>query len=236
MHDNWLRMLQDDEPPKSSWKPRTSTQSWDQLSVHKFTKSHTVTEKGPSRGKMVLPSLVAWRACSQIRDAPAEKRRQSKVRRSSTRTEMLFLWCFSAPYWERILAASGAHCTILCHIMLFWTYGIDHSYEARVKCKIGYDGGPITWISAKPTDWTPEVNYHTSWKKWQKIRYSAENFVFLVVQGFIDSFFMLYFTYVSYIVIEGPWNFIMCPATIRSENMSEQAWGDLLQAQSQDDE
>ena len=67
-------------------------------------------------------------------------------------------------------------------------------------------------------------------KKWQKIRYSVQNFVFLVVQGFIDSFFMLYFTYVSYIVIAGPWNFIMCPATIRSENMSEQAWGDLLQA------
>ena len=52
--------------------------------------------------------------------------------------------------------------------MLFWTYGIDHSYEARVKCKIGYDGGPITWISAKPTDWTPEVNYHTSWKNGRK--------------------------------------------------------------------
>ena len=164
MHDNWLRMLQDDEPPKSSWKPRKSTKSWDQLSVHNLTKSHTVTEKGPSRGKMVLPSLVAWRACTKIRDAPAEKRRESKVRRSSTRTEMLFLWCFSAPYRERILAASGAHCTILSHIMLFWTYGIDHSYEARVKCKIGYDGGPITWISAKPTDWTPEVNYYISWK------------------------------------------------------------------------
>ena len=29
---------------------------------------------------------------------------------------------------------------------------------------------------------------------------------------------------------------IMCPATIRSENMSEQAHGDLLQTQSQDDE
>ena len=50
------------------------------------------------------------------------------------------------------------------HIMLLKTYGIDHSYEARVKCKIVYDGGLITWISAKPTDWTPEVNYHISWK------------------------------------------------------------------------
>ena len=30
--------------------------------------------------------------------------------------------------------------------------------------------------------------------------------------------------------------FVMCPATIRSENTSEQAQGDLLQTQSQDDE
>ena len=47
----------------------------------------------------------------------------------------------------------------------------------------------------------------TSHEKWQKIQYSAENFVFLVVQGIKDSFFMLYLTYVSYIVIAGLWNF-----------------------------
>ena len=49
MHDNWLRMLQDDELPKSSWRPRKSTKSWDQLKIHE---SPTVTEKGPSRGKI----------------------------------------------------------------------------------------------------------------------------------------------------------------------------------------
>ena len=47
---------------------------------------------------------------------------------------------------------------------MFFTYCFDHSYETRVKCKIGFDGGLSTWISAKPTDWTPEVNYHISWK------------------------------------------------------------------------
>ena len=31
---------------------------------------------------------------------------------------------------------------------------------ARVKCRIGYDGGLTTWISAKQI---PEVNYHISW-------------------------------------------------------------------------
>ena len=73
-------------------------------------------------------------------------------------------------------------------------------------------------------------------KNGKKIQYDAENFVLLGVQGFIDSFFMLYLTYVSDIVDAGLWNFIMCPATIRSESMSEQAQGDLLQTQSQDDE
>ena len=53
---------------------------------------------------------------------------------------MLFLWCFSAPYWERFLAAAGAHCTIWA-TLCFWTFGISYSCEARVKCKIGYDGG-----------------------------------------------------------------------------------------------
>ena len=54
MHDNWWGMLQDDKPPKSSWRPRKSTKSRDQLSVKKIHKSHTVTEKGkgPSRGKI----------------------------------------------------------------------------------------------------------------------------------------------------------------------------------------
>ena len=60
--------------------------------------------------------------------------------------------------------------------------------------------------------------------------------MFLVVQGLKDSFFMLYFTYVSDIGSQTVDFFVKCPATIRSENMSEQAQGDLLQTQSQDDE
>ena len=98
IHDNWLRMLQDDEPPKSSWRPRTNTVVRP-IKRAKIHESHTVTEKGPSHGK-IGPSLVAWMACSKIRDAPAEKSRESKAQTSPTRTEMLFLWCFSAPYWE----------------------------------------------------------------------------------------------------------------------------------------
>ena len=64
----------------------------------KFTEGTQSRKKVHRVGNLVLPSLVAWRARTKIRDAPAEKRRESKVQRSSTRTEMLFLLCFSAPY------------------------------------------------------------------------------------------------------------------------------------------
>ena len=70
----------------------------------KIHNSHRVTEKSPSHGKN-WSNRASWRACTKIRDAPAEKT-------WTTRTERLFLWCFSAPYWEKILASSGAHCTI----------------------------------------------------------------------------------------------------------------------------
>ena len=134
VHDTWLRMLHDEEPPKSSWRPRKSTKSWDQLSVRKFTKVTQSRKQVHRVGKLVLPSLVAWRACTKIRDAPAEKRRESKVQRSSTRTEMLFLWCFSAQYWEIILAASGAHCTILailCFLLLRSTGKVQNWVRRR---------------------------------------------------------------------------------------------------------
>ena len=45
---------------------------------------------------------------------------------------------------------------------------MGYTCEARVKCKNGYDGGLITWISAKPTDSTPEVNFQISWKRPEK--------------------------------------------------------------------
>ena len=130
MHDHWLRMLQDDEPPKSSRRPRESTKFWRPIKRAKFTKvTQSLKKKVHRVGKLVLPSLVAWRACTKIRDAPAEKRRESKVQRCSTRTEMLFIWCFSASYWERILAASRAHCTILSHIMFLnvWNWSLLRS-------------------------------------------------------------------------------------------------------------
>ena len=59
----------------------------DQLLVQrKITKVTQSWKKVHPVGKLVFPSLVAWRACTKIRDAPAEKRRVvQKVQRSSTR-------------------------------------------------------------------------------------------------------------------------------------------------------
>ena len=87
VHDNWLRMLQDDEPPKSSWRPRKSTKSWVELSVQKFTR---VTQSRKKKKRSIAwenwSNRASWRGghVPKIRDAPAEKRRESKVQRCST--------------------------------------------------------------------------------------------------------------------------------------------------------
>ena len=115
VHDNWWRMLQDDEPPKSSWRPRKSTKSWVQLSVQKFTRVTRSRKKVHRVGKMVQPSLVAWRACTKIRDAPAEKRRESKVQRSSTN---LFL----SAVLREMLSSFRSALHNLSHIMLLFEW------------------------------------------------------------------------------------------------------------------
>ena len=104
------------------------------------------------------------------------------------------------------------------------------------KCKIGYDGGLVTWISAKPTVWTPEVNYYTSGimaEKFSIMRRTSCSSLSRVLST-RSSCFTSPTSPTS--LSQDYENFIMCPATIRSDNMSEQAQGDLLQTQSQDDE
>ena len=60
MHDNWLRMLRDDEPPTSSWRPRKSTKSWDQLSAHKITKA----DLNCLSGTVSTSTSTTWRSCA----------------------------------------------------------------------------------------------------------------------------------------------------------------------------
>ena len=69
--------------------------------------SCTVTEKGPSHGKN-WSYRASWRGGHVPKFAMRQQRKDvsPKHKESSTRTEILFLWCFSAPYWERILPHS----------------------------------------------------------------------------------------------------------------------------------
>ena len=66
-------------------------------------KSHSHGKRSIAWEKLVLPSLVAWRACTKIRDAPAEKRRESKAQRSSNE---VFLSAVSrenfSSYWSTL--------------------------------------------------------------------------------------------------------------------------------------
>ena len=118
MYDNWLRILQDDEPPKSSWRPRKSTKSWDQSSVQKFTKVTQSRKKVHREGKLVPPSLVASMMCQNSRCTSREKTWIQSTKKLNENWDAISLVFLNAVLWERILAASGAHCTILSHIML----------------------------------------------------------------------------------------------------------------------
>ena len=73
VHDTWLSMLQDDEPPKSSRRPRKGTKSWDQWSVQKFTKVTQSRNQVHREGKLVLPSPVASMMYQNSRRTSREK-------------------------------------------------------------------------------------------------------------------------------------------------------------------
>ena len=73
VHDAWLSMLQDDEPPKSSRRPRKGTKSWDQWSVQKFTKVTQSRNQVHREGKLVLPSPVASMMYQNSRRTSREK-------------------------------------------------------------------------------------------------------------------------------------------------------------------
>ena len=108
VHDNWLRMLQDDEPPKSSWRPRKSTKSWVQFRHAKDHESHTITEKkkGPSRGKIGPTEPRGVEGMYQKFAMRQQRKDKSPKYKEAQRI------CFSTPYWEKCWAASRAHCTI----------------------------------------------------------------------------------------------------------------------------
>ena len=97
-----------------------------------------------------------------------------KFKEAQRELRCYFLRCFSAPYGERISAASGAHCTFFEQYHALKTFGIDHSYEARVKCKIGYDGGLLLFESLRSPRKGQLRSITTSHEKWQKIQYYAE--------------------------------------------------------------
>ena len=110
-------------------------------------------------------------------------------------------------FWERILAVSGAHGTILSHIMLLNV--LNWLPLRRRSCYLNlYEAHGLNTSGQLPH----LMNNGRKSVLCGELRAPH-------CPGFIDSFFMLYLTYVSYIVIAGLWKNIMCPATIRSENM-----------------
>ena len=201
MHDNWSRMLQDDEPPKSSWRPRKSKKPWGQLSVQKLTKVTQSLKKVHREGKLVLPSLVASMMYQHSRCASREKTWVQSTKKLDENWDAISLVFLSAVLWERISAASGAYCTILS---LFMLLNVLNCSLLLFKVKIlKFDPSAFLLFESLRS---PRIEHlrsiTTSHEKWKKIQYCAENFVLLLV-----SFFLLHRTYVSDIVIAGLWKF-----------------------------
>ena len=74
----------------------------------KINESHTVSRKSVAWKNWSCPA--SWRGGREPQLAMSpEKWRESRVQRSSTKTEMLFLWCFSAPCCERVFQQLPEH-------------------------------------------------------------------------------------------------------------------------------
>ena len=221
MHDSWLRTFQECEPPKSSRSPRKSTKSWDPWSVQRLTKAaqsrkrvHRMGKVGPTEPRGVEGTYQNSRCASR------EKTWVQSTKKLNENWDAISLVFLSAVLREFYQLPE--------HVAQFKPY---YAFK-RIELATPTSTLPLlhlgtTVVLLLESLRSPRIEHlmsvTTSHEKWKKIRYYAENFVLLVVQGFIDSFFMLYFTYVSDIVIAGLWKFIMCPATIQSDNNSEQA-------------
>ena len=100
VHDNWLRMLQD-EPPKSSWRPRKSTKSWDQFSVQKFTKVTQSREKVHRMGRIGPTEPRGVESMYQnSRCASREKTWVQSTKKLNENWDAISLVFLSAVLWE----------------------------------------------------------------------------------------------------------------------------------------
>ena len=221
MHDSWLRTFQECEPPKSSRSPRKSTKSWDPWSVQLLTKAaqslkrvHRMGKVGPTEPRGVEGTYQNSRCASR------EKTWVQSTKKLNENWDSISLVFLSAVLREFYQLPE--------HIAQFEPYYAFKRIESAtptkqvLKCTIGYDGGLVTWISAKPTDWTPEVNYHISWKMEENPVLCGE-----LRAPRCPGFYRLVLHALLHLRLRHRYRrtmkFIMCPATIQSDNNSEQA-------------
>ena len=177
----------------------------------KIHKSHTVTEKGLSYGKN-WSYRASWRGGHVPTFA---MRQQRKAWVQSTKEAPRESRCYFSGVSQRRTVPrenlSSFRSTLhnLRHIMFFQRMELITPTKRGSSAKLG-----TTAVLLLESLRSPRIEHlrsiSTSHEKWKKIQYYAENFVFLVVQGFEDSFFMLYLTDVSDIVIAGTMNILFC--------------------------
>ena len=162
MHDNWLRKLQDDEPPKSSWRPRKSTKSWEKLSVQKFTKI-TQSRKKVHRVGPTEPRGVE----GKYKNSRCASREKTWVQSTKTLNEN----------WD---AVSLVFLSNLSHVMFLNVWNCSHlRSEGKVQNWVRRWTCYLNICEAHGLNtWGQLLHLRNNGRK---IQYYAENFVLLVV-------------------------------------------------------
>ena len=139
----------------------------------------------------------------------SRERRESKVQKKlhEYRDAISLVFLSAVPRENSSSFRSTLH--NLRHIMFFnvWNWSLPRS-EGQVQNWVRRRSYLLESLRSPLIEHLRSIT--TSHEKWQKIQYYAENFVFLVVQGFKDSFFMVYLTDVSEFVFAGTMNILFC--------------------------
>ena len=134
----------------------------------KIHKSLTVTEKGPSHGK-IWSYRASWRGGHVPKFAMRQQRKDVSLKCKEAQRK---LRCYFSGVSQRRLEREFPQ--LLEHIAQFkpyyaflnvWNWSLLRS-EGEVQNWVRRRS--YNKISTKPTDWTPEVNYHITWKMAEK--------------------------------------------------------------------
>ena len=235
MHDNRLRMLQDDEPPKFFMETTEEHKVLRPVKRAKTHESHTVSEEGPLHGKIGPTESRGVEGMYQnSRCASREKTWVQSTKKLNENWDAISLVFVSAVLRNNF---SSFRSTLhnFSHTMLLnvWDSSLLRS-KGKVQNWVRRRSYYLNLCEADGLKtWGQLPHLINNGRKFSTMRRTSCSSLSRVLST-RSSCTTSPTSPAS--LSQDCENFLMCPATTRSYNMSEQAQGDLLQTQSQDDE